>query len=287
MRDETLDSLAGENTEVRGSELVATSPGRPVVRGSRIDVLPVFAVEGDLDYSVGNIDFAGDVTVRGDVMPGFSIHATGSVTVYGMTEHATIHAGGDLILQGVVGLIEADDHGDGMEHEAEIVVGGNLTAQYLHNIAVEVAGEAIVNREMVNCQIVADRVELPSKGRIVGGVTAAKLEIECGTLGSNNGVSTHMQLHAKRSEGPAVLRGLAAVHAGVKINVTGALLEVEDDLPSGSFWQLEGEVVRMDALASVQDLVALAEATDRRPPQLPDEQAGEPDTTADATEAAA
>ena len=48
MRDQSLESLAGQNTEVRGNELVATSPGRPTERGPRIDVLPVFAVEGDL-----------------------------------------------------------------------------------------------------------------------------------------------------------------------------------------------------------------------------------------------
>ena len=139
MRDEALESLVGENTEIRGEELLATSPGRPVERGSEINALPVFAVEGDRDDSVGNIDFAGDETVRGDVMPGFSINATGSVTVSGMSEHATIRAGGDLIVQGVVGLIEP-----------EIVVGGNLTAQYLHNTSVEVAGEAVINREVVN-----------------------------------------------------------------------------------------------------------------------------------------
>ena len=283
VRDQTLDSLAGQNTEVRGDLLLTTSAGRPTERGSRIDVLPVFAVEGDLDYSVGNIDFAGDVTVRGDVKPGFSIKATGSVTVYGMTEHATIHAGGDITLQGAVGKIEADDYGEGVEHEPEIVADGNLTANYLHSIAVELLGEATINREMVNCQLMAGSVRMPSKGRIVGGTTVAKMEVECGTLGSQNGVTTHVQLHAKRSDGPAVLRVLEAVHPGVKVNVSGAILDVEDDLKSASFWQLEGEVVRLDGMASVQDLIALAEATDRRPPTLP----GEADQAPDATEAAA
>jgi hypothetical protein len=49
-------------------------------------------------------------------------------------------------------------------------------------------------------------------------------------------------------------------------------------LPSASFWQLEGDVVRLDGMATVNDLIALAEATDRRPPQLPgeaDDEAGE------------
>lgn len=275
VKDQALESFAGQNTEVRGDELVTTGSGRPMERGNRIDVLPVYAVEGDLDYSVGNIDFPGDVTVRGDVRPGFSIRATGSVTVYGFTEHATIHAGGDVVLQGVVGLLEADDHGEDVSHDPEIVVGGDLTATYLHNIAVEVAGAALISREVVDCQLVTDSVKIPSKGRIVGGLTRGKLEIECGTLGSPHGVSTHVQLHARRSDGPAVLRVLEAVKPGVKVHVMGAVLDVEDELPSASFWQLEGDVVRLDGLATVKDLIALAEATDRRPPELPDETADE------------
>ena len=273
VKDQSLDSLAGQNTEVRGDELVTTGPGRPMQRGARIDVLPVYEVEGDLDYSVGNIDFAGDVTVRGDVRPGFSIHATGSVTVHGFTEHATIRAAGDVVLQGVVGLLEADDHGEDASHEPEIVAGGDLTATYLHNIAVEVGGAALISRE-VDCQLVTDSVKIPSKGRIVGGLTTGKLEIECGTLGSPHGVSTHVQLRARRSDGPAVLRVLEAVKPGVKINVMSGVLDVEDELPAASFWQLESEVVRLDSLATVTDLIALAEATDRRPPQLPGEEDG-------------
>ena len=61
--------------------------------------------------------------------------------------------------------------------------------------------------------------------------------------------------------------------------MSGAILDVEDELKSSSFWQLEGDVVRLDGMATVQDLIALAEATDRRPPELPDEPNEEPDTT--------
>jgi hypothetical protein len=129
---------------------------------------------------------------------------------------------------------------------------------------------------------VADRVELPAKARIVGGMTIAKLEIECGTLGSQHGVSTNLQLQANRTLAPVRLRGLAVVHAGVKINVTGAILDVGDDLPSASFWRLEGDVIRLDGLSTVQDMIALAEATDRRPTTL----AREADEAHDATEAA-
>jgi uncharacterized protein (DUF342 family) len=84
VRDADLRQVAGANTEVDGETLVAAITGRPVVnaRGA-VDVLPVFEVPGNLDFHVGNIEFPGDVIVRGDVRSGFSIIAGGSVTVGG------------------------------------------------------------------------------------------------------------------------------------------------------------------------------------------------------------
>ncbi|MSQ42261.1 MAG: DUF342 domain-containing protein [Dehalococcoidia bacterium] len=84
VRDVRIEPLVGKGTDLRGDELIATLPGRPVIAGNgRVDILPVFEVAGNLDYSVGNIDFPGDVVVPGDVRPGFSIVAGGSVAVTG------------------------------------------------------------------------------------------------------------------------------------------------------------------------------------------------------------
>ena len=117
VRDEPLSALAGRGTEVQGETLIATEAGRPSLTGDRVEVSPVFEVAGDLDYSVGNIEFSDDVVVRGDVKPGFSIVAGGSVVVHGVTESASIKAERDITLAGVVG-----------GHETTLEAGGDLMA---------------------------------------------------------------------------------------------------------------------------------------------------------------
>ena len=158
VQDRPLEQMVGPNTEVRGEELVAVETGRPVLARQRVSVLQVIEVPGDLDYSVGNIGFSGDMVVRGDVLPGFTIEAGGSVSVSGVTEGASIQAGQDLTLGGVVG-----------GHDTVLKAGGDLVARFLHNANVEVDGEVRVQGEVVNCQIRAQRVVTDPKGRIVGG----------------------------------------------------------------------------------------------------------------------
>jgi uncharacterized protein (DUF342 family) len=84
--DRLLGPMAGKGTEVKGDELVAVRAGRPVFSGTKVEVLPVFDVKGDVNYAVGNIRFNGDVTISGDVHPGFTIEAEGSVTIRGIVE---------------------------------------------------------------------------------------------------------------------------------------------------------------------------------------------------------
>ena len=81
IRDRPLGQPTGRGTRVEGETLVATESGRPLLKGGRVDSVPTYDVPGDLDYSVGNIDFSGEVVVHGDVKPGFAIRAGGSVVV--------------------------------------------------------------------------------------------------------------------------------------------------------------------------------------------------------------
>lgn len=210
--------------------------------------------------------------VRGDIKPGFSIVATGSVVVSGMVEHASIRAGGDINVQGVIGNHDVDGDDEDAEGPAELLeAGGDIDAQYLHTIAVTAAGEIRVNREIVNCTVQGGRVLTSPKGRIVGGQVAAEFEIGAGSLGAHNGTRTQLQITTHRSEEPLVVRAWAAAYAGVRLNVSSAVLDLEDDVQSSSFWQLEGEVVRLDGMATLLDVIAFAEETGRRPPTGPGE----------------
>lgn len=75
-----------------GDTLLAGIDGKADLVGDKIVVSKVFTVTGDVDMSVGNIDFNGDVVISGNVMSGFEIKAGGSVDVYGIVESSYIHA---------------------------------------------------------------------------------------------------------------------------------------------------------------------------------------------------
>lgn len=53
-----------------------TIAGQPFLKETAVFIEPVYTIKGDIDYSVGNIDFKGSVRIGGNVVAGFSIKAT-------------------------------------------------------------------------------------------------------------------------------------------------------------------------------------------------------------------
>src|SRR5690606_680953 len=71
----------------------------------KINVFPIYEINGDVDYKVGNIDFIGTVVVRGNVLSGFRIRAAGDIRVVGGVEGAELYADGSVeISAGILGF---------------------------------------------------------------------------------------------------------------------------------------------------------------------------------------
>lgn len=237
--DHPLAAVAGAGTRVAGDTLVADRAGGPVMNGGKVDVLLVYEVKGDVDYSVGNIQFSGDVVIGGDVYPGFSINVEGSVTVRGVVDRATIEAGRDIVARGIVG------DGRGL-----ISAGANMSVGYAHQANIAVGGTLAVNREIVGCTVFADAVQTSPSGRIVGGDITARQEISTAVLGSMQEVPTHVTILRSTEHQEPVIRATRAVHAGTTITLGKGILRVSDDLPGSSFWEVEGQVTRLGSTAT-------------------------------------
>lgn len=86
----------------------------------------------DVDAAVGNIDFIGDIIIKGEIMEGFTVTAAKNITVAGNVTGATVKAGGNVIIK--KGCINSNvtAHGDitcqFCEH-SKIVTDGNLNVQ--------------------------------------------------------------------------------------------------------------------------------------------------------------
>lgn len=100
----------GENVDLvtideSSSNLVAAIDGNLIYKNQRFCVEHTFRVNGDVDNSIGNINFTGNVVVTGDVCEGYSIKTNRDVTVYGIVEGASIYAGGEIQLEkGINGM---------------------------------------------------------------------------------------------------------------------------------------------------------------------------------------
>lgn len=87
-------SLSGDGTVMR-----AIADGNLKFSGSKFAVETVFNMRGDVDGSTGNLDFIGDIVIRGEVMEGFRVSSQKSVTVHGNVTGSTIEAGGDVTIK--------------------------------------------------------------------------------------------------------------------------------------------------------------------------------------------
>lgn len=178
----------GKNIEVSidGLELRATIDGRLIFDEDKINVEPVYNIDGDVDYSTGNIDFPGTVVINGDVLGGFSVKADGDVIVNGCVENAHIEAKGDIsIKNGILGKNE------GYLHSL-----GNISAKYIEHSIIDSSRDVIVSESIIHSYVNAKH-NVIVKGRlgvILGGRIRAGLEIQAKTVGSWTEVPTELEV---------------------------------------------------------------------------------------------
>ena len=177
----------GVNTTLSedGRQLLATMDGHLEYTNGAFHVRPVLEIHGDVDYNTGNIDFIGDVQITGDVRENFSVRATGSITVDGIVEGATVDAGGDLtITRGVVG----DNH-------ALLKCRGVFRVKYVENSRV-CAGGSIYADCIMTSQVYSDQaIEVTEgHGSIIGGTLTAGEAIRANTIGAQSGRRTELTL---------------------------------------------------------------------------------------------
>lgn len=177
----------GKNVEVSedGLKLTAAIDGQVVIADYKVNVYALYEVNGDVDNSVGNIDFVGNVVIKGNVLTGFSIKAGGTVEVQGVVEGATIIATGDIVLRrGMQGL-----------NRGILVTDGNIVAKYIEHSHLTAKGdiksEAIMH-SIVNC---GGTLELAGKkGLIVGGTAKVGREIIAKVIGSPMATATELEV---------------------------------------------------------------------------------------------
>jgi uncharacterized protein len=182
--------VPGKNTTMDDQgRLYSMVDGRPNLDVSGvITVIPIFAVDGDVDLSVGDIKFSGDVEIFGNVMPGFIIEADGDVNVKGAVEGARIFSKGNINVRGGFtggkkGLIKA---------------GGDCFLGHCNTGMLEVMGDLNIDKELLNATVyTSGDLKVKGKGALIGGQIFVGKHLEVHNMGSNFGVNTSIHMGQK------------------------------------------------------------------------------------------
>lgn len=138
-------------------------------------------INGDVDVSVGNIDFIGDVIIRGNIEEGYEIYSGGNVTVTGMVTSARIVARGKIdVRMGVVSsYFDAEDISANFFENCTVNASGNLTAQNFMGCEVFCGGKLTASG---------------GKAAIIGGKYTCLSDIEANIIGSETYTRTSLVL---------------------------------------------------------------------------------------------
>ncbi|OBA01153.1 DUF342 domain-containing protein [Paenibacillus polymyxa] len=152
----------------------------------KLNVFPVYEVNGDVDYSVGNIDFVGTVVIRGNVLTGFRVRAAGDIRVIGGVEGAEIEADGSVeISGGIIGY-----------HKGFVKAAQNVKCSFIQDGNVIAGGDVLVSQSIMHSQIKASNNVIceGTKGLIVGGSVQAGKKVVARTIGNTMSTATNIEV---------------------------------------------------------------------------------------------
>lgn len=174
----------GPNTKITEDEqhVVAAADGRLIFKNNAFTVETTVIINGDVDASVGNISFIGDVIIKGNVCEGFKVSSNTNITVSGEVNGATLEAGGNItIKQGCV--------------FAKITCHGNVSALFCERSSINCDGNiSAQNYVICNIYCAGELTIKASNGSLIGGKYTVLNSLEASNIGSKTYTPTDITL---------------------------------------------------------------------------------------------
>jgi uncharacterized protein (DUF342 family) len=228
-RDRRLVAGKGAVLNDEATEVRSTVAGHAMLRGERIEVSERFVIPSNVGPGTGNINFAGTVTVRGDIQAGYSVTADRDVEVHGTVEEGgTVVAGGSVnVRYGIFGRVQAAE---------------SVKAAFIENASVEAGENVWASGGIVASNINAGAcVEaLGPRGAIISGTVTAREAISARALGAPSHPRT-------------------VLHVGIAANLPAELKAVCEALQD-TLDQRDRVLVGLQQLGRLSALGALPEA---------------------------
>jgi len=169
--------------------LVSKKNGAVYYKGDSIGVYDYLEIKGDVDFSTGNIDFDGYMSVKGTVEDNFSVVASNDIEILGeygvgAAEKISSREGNIYIRGGIAG-----------RNKAVVRCKKNLYVKFLSDITVECEGNVYVGFYCINSNVRAKQLIVESpKGRIVGGKIDVDIGVSAAEIGNKSESRTHVKV---------------------------------------------------------------------------------------------
>lgn len=203
-----------------------------------ISVGAQLVINGDVGPETGSITFDGAVRILGTVLAGYSVNATGDISIEGkegVTNSKEICSSeGDLYIKGGV-------FGGGM---SVIEAKGDIFLKHANNCKI-FASTVHVGLYMLGCEVIAERVHVDTnRGKIIGGHIEAMYTIECAYAGNQHERTTH--LHAKGVDKDLIYKEIQHLAQELK-EIQASVRKLEEH--SGKFETMAGQLTGQQAEA--------------------------------------
>lgn len=167
-------------------EYFAETNGVIFATETSITVSPELQIAGNVGLATGNIQFDGNVIVRGDIEPGSVVTCTGSLVVYGNLESNAIKVEQDLIVHGGIKGSSTDI----------IQVTGRVQAKFIENSHLETEGDIVIEGAILNSTVdtLGSVILNGTNGNLVSSKVRTYEGISLSSLGSSAELDVSIEL---------------------------------------------------------------------------------------------
>lgn len=177
----------GLNTYMSSDEgnLFARNRGHVYLRDGLLNIEPVYVVAKDVDFSTGNIEFNGEVVIKGDVKSGFRVETDGNILIRGSVESAEVSSiSGEIVVNG--GIFG--------KYKAKLQAKHDIKAEFAQHAHLIAGNEIKINKYILDCRVEANGYVDVAKGQIIGGEVISKRGVVSREIGSPKIVKTRISV---------------------------------------------------------------------------------------------
>lgn len=162
-------------------QVLATDSGvLSIVNETDIKVSAKQTIDGDIDFSVGNIESNDGLEIKGDVKPGFTVMCKGDLSIGGNIQGATVKAkGNSKIASGLIGESSA------------LITGGDVEISFVERGSITSGGTVVIIKGAYYANVSSKKMLMcRADAKIVGGSFCSGLDFIGGIVGSDNATPT-------------------------------------------------------------------------------------------------